>query len=300
MKVIYISGSGRSGSTLLERILHATAGCAAVGEFHCLWRLGLDAITCSCGQCAAVDPVWREILDSAGVGARELAQLAALEQTVARSGFIARHGYSIDRLRASVEVQDFLELQFRVFSAVAEKSGRALIVDSSKAGPRAWIMACDSRVRLVHLYRAPADVIGSWRSRKFDAGLGTEMQRLSLGHAAMDWWKVEYLARRLAAQRPVYMVDYHELCRNPRTVVDAMLAASGLAPSREEAWLRPDQVVATHDYHSLNGNPDRFDRSALTISLRHTDWTRYPPVEAAAIRSIGGALSLLYRRPQGL
>lgn len=298
MKVIFISGSGRSGSTLLERILHATAGCAAVGEFHCLWRLELDEITCSCGDRAAQDPYWHAVLDRAGLTSADLANLRRLENIVARSGFVARHGYSLERLREAAEVREFLDLQFRVFTAIAEQSSRSLIVDSSKAGPRAWIMACDPRVQVLHLYRPPTDVIASWRSQKFDSGLGRNMQRLPLTQAALEWWKVEYLARRLARECKVHMIDYQALCREPRAVIDGALAALGMTLSRDDAWLRPDQVVPTLEYHSLNGNPDRFDRSALTISLRSTDWSRYPTVEAAAIRSLGGALSLIAPRPR--
>ena len=184
-----------------------------------------------------------------------------------------------------------------MFEAIGAISGRQILVDSSKAGPRAWILACDPRVSLIHLYRAPSDVIASWRSRKFDKGLGSDMQRLSLGRAALDWWKSEFLARRLAAQHPVHMVDYHELCRNPRQVIDGTLAALGLPESHAAAWLQPDEVAPTIDYHSLNGNPDRFERSNIRISLRQTDWTGYSRIEGAAIRGLGGALGAVYRSP---
>ena len=194
-------------------------------------------------------------------------------------------------------MQHFLALQAQIFDAIAHVSGRSLIIDSSKAGPRAWIMACDPRVSLVHLYRRPADVIGSWRARKFDQGLGSEMQRLSLSRAAGDWLKAEHFARRLARQRRVVMIDYRALCHDPRPVIDRVLAAIDLPPTDPAGWLGPNQVHPASDYHSLNGNPDRFDRKPLTIRLRETDWDRYPPGEAAAIRCLGGLLSLAYPAP---
>jgi len=297
MRVIYISGSGRSGSTLLERILHATAGAMAVGEFHCLWRLPTSEINCSCGECVEADSFWRSTLARAGVGAGELVELQRLEGIVARSGFIARHGYSLSRLQQSPEVKRFLDLQSGLFSAIAEISGRGLIVDSSKAGPRAWIMACEPRVALLHLYRAPADVIASWRSRKFDQGLGADMPRLSHSRAALDWWKVEFLARRLASQRSIQMVDYRQLCLAPRQTIDAALAAQGLPPSRADAWLNDHMIVPTTEYHSLNGNPDRFDRDPIAIKLRRTDWSRYGFAERFAARGLGACLAAVYRAP---
>lgn len=297
MRVIYISGSGRSGSTLLERMLHSAASSSAIGEFHCLWRMDQPDINCACGSNADADPFWQEVQRRAAIGLEEMAELRRLEHVISRSTYIARHGYQLERLRAAGEVRRFLDLQFRLYEAVAEISGRAILVDSSKAGPRAWLLACDPRVSILHLYRAPADVIASWRSRKFDKGLGTDMQRLSLRQAAIDWWKVEYLARRLARETAVRMVDYQTLCQTPRSTLDGVLSAMGLPASDEAAWLQPDRVRPTLDYHSLNGNPDRFDRAPIAIHARAIDWSRYGTTETLAIRTIGTMLEALYRRP---
>ena len=297
MRVIYISGSGRSGSTLLERLLHASTDASGLGEFHCMWRVEASRLTCSCGYAAANDPFWQAALGRAGIGPREVAEARRLEDIVARSAFIVRNGFSIARLSEDRSVQRFLEIQFSLFEAVSELTGRDVVIDSSKAGPRSWILACDRRVAFVHLYRNPADALASWRSRKFDQGLGQDMQRLSVGRAALDWWKVEYLARRLGHQRPVQMVDYHRLCEAPRTTIDEALLAMNLPVTNDAAWLNTHTVQPTVNYHSLNGNPDRFDRSAIEVSLRRTDWSQYGRREAAMIRGTGMILSGLFPRP---
>lgn len=171
-KVIYITGSGRSGSTMLERILHSAAGTCAVGELHCLWRLPPARLTCSCGNAFAADTHWARILDAAGFDAATLAELRTLEATVCRTGFLARHRFSLAALAANPAVRRFRQLQFRLFDAIADMTGASVLVDSSKAGPRAWLLAGDERVGVVHLSRDPRDVLVSWRSVKFDPGLG--------------------------------------------------------------------------------------------------------------------------------
>ena len=235
-KVIYISGAGRCGSTLLERILHSAENVTSVGELHCLWRLPAEAITCSCGNAFVADAHWRAILSAAGFDAATLAELRQLEDSVCHSGFIARHRFSIDSLRDDPRVQQFLELQFRLFDAIAEVDGSTVVVDSSKAGPRAWLMACDPRVKVLHLHRDPADVIVSWRSVKFDPGLGTAMKRMPIRGAALDWWKVDRLAALLARVHPVIRVDYRELCASPQTVVANVLAAMEIALAPGPQW----------------------------------------------------------------
>ena len=297
MRVIYISGSGRSGSTLLERLLHASTDASGLGEFHCMWRVAASQLTCSCGSDSASDPFWQAARSRAGIGPGEVAEARRLEGIVARSGFIARHGFSIARLSEDRSVRRFLEIQFSLFEAVSELTGRKVVIDSSKAGPRSWILACDSRVGFVHLYRNPADAIASWRSRKFDQGLGQDMQRLSVGRAALDWWKVEYFARRLGRQRPVQMMDYHQLCKTPRQTIDQALLAMKLPVTDDAAWLGSHKARPTVNYHSLNGNPDRFDRSAIEVSLRETRWSRFGMRESAMIRGTGMLLSGLFPRP---
>lgn len=290
--LVYISGSGRSGSTMLERILHSAPGVTALGEFHCLWRLGGESIRCACGTPFANDPFWQQVLARAGIGPAELGELQRLEQQVCRSAFLARKGFSLAALARDPAVQRFLALQGALFGAIAEVSGSRVLVDSSKAGPRAWLLALDPRVQFVHLHRDPADVLVSWRSAKFDPGLGTAMKRLPIRAAALDWWKVDRLAALLARRKTVTEVDYAALCAAPRAVISMLLNQLGLGAAGEPAWLGPDKVQPGADYHSLNGNPDRFDAGPLRIALRRADWTKIAPRERPLIRAAAGALRL--------
>lgn len=297
MQVLYISGSGRSGSTLVERLLHAGGAGCALGEFHCLWRLPRDQQTCACGVPAAEDSFWTEVLAHARFTAAEFQELGRLEQTVVRTGYIAKHKFQLARLAVQADVRRFLELQFRVFEAISDVSQRSVLIDSSKAGPRAWILACDERVKFLHLWRDPADVIASWRSRKFDRGLGSEMQRLSIMRAAIDWAKVEGLMRRLGRQTKVTSLDYRAICVDPRATLDHALVASGLPPIDASSWLESHKMVPVSGYHSLNGNPDRFDREPIAVRLRETDWSKLPGFEAMRIRMQGKAMAALYPAP---
>ncbi len=297
LELLYISGSGRSGSTLVERLLHASPRFVAVGEFHVLWRLPHDQITCSCGLSLPDDPFWQGVLADAGIGPAECADLARRETQVARTARIAQAGFRLDRLRDDPEVTAFLAPQFAIMAAVVRAAGKPILVDSSKAGPRAWLLATAPASRMLHLWRHPSDVIASWRSRKFDAGLGTDMARPGVPAAAADWWKVEQLARRLAREHPVAMLDYGRLCADPAPVLAAALKAAGITGDAEIPWLDTNRVTPGGDYHSLNGNPDRFDRGPITVSARRVDWSRQQPLDRAVIPAVGGMLAALYPRP---
>lgn len=298
-RLVYVSGSGRSGSTMLERILHSAPGVFAAGEFHCLWRQPGPDIRCACGTPFAADPFWQAVLAEAGIGPAQLAELAALERAVSRTGMLARAGFSLERLGRNPSVRRFLALQDSLFRAIAKVSGRSVLVDSSKAGPRAWLLALLPAARLVHLHRDPADVLVSWRSAKFDPGLGTLMKRMPVRAAAAEWWKVDRLAGLLARQRPIMRVDYERLCAAPRPVVEDLWARLRLSPQEGPQWLSADTVQPGANYHSLNGNPDRFDAGPLRIAPRRADWSRLAPRERPAIRLAAAALrALAWQAPE--
>ena len=288
--VLYISGSGRSGSTMLERIFHSAPGVTAVGELHCLWRMEERALRCACAADFPADPFWREVLAHARIGPRDLAELRRLEARVCRTGYLAGRRFCPARLGQEQGVRSFLELNRRLFDAIARVSGSAVVVDSSKAGPRAWLLALDPQVHVIHLHRDPAEVVVSWRSVKFDPGLGTAMKRMSIAAAALDWWKVDRLTRRLARHRPVARMDYPALCARPRETIAEALAELGLTLPADPAWLGPDTLAPGADYHSLNGNPDRFDAGPLRIARRGCAWDGVSALERVPIRAIAALL----------
>ncbi|WP_299131113.1 sulfotransferase [uncultured Amaricoccus sp.] len=290
--LVYISGSGRSGSTLLERLLHADGRVFAAGELHVLWRLPPERITCSCGARFADCGTWQAILAASGLGDR-LGELAALEARVSRSGFLRRRGMRPERVLGEAEVMCFLEAQLALVAAIGAVTGKRVVVDSSKAGPRAFLLSCLDGPLFIHLRRDPGDVIASWRSRKFDRGLGADMQRLSAARAAEDWLKAEYFARAVGARRPVAFVDYAGFCGAPRATLRAI---EGRIGSRFDgvAWTGPAEFAPGAGYHSLNGNPDRFSQGPIDITHRAPDRAALSRGDRLAARVLGGLAGAMF------
>lgn len=259
-----------------------------------MWRLRTEDITCSCSASFPDDVFWREILAVAGFDAATILELGRLEALTCRTGFIARHGFSLARLAANKDVRRFLDLQTRLFDAIASVGGGSILVDSSKAGPRAWLLGTLPDVSIVHLYRDPLDVILSWRSTKFDPGLGQAMQRFGTGMAAREWWKVEQLARLLGRRRPVFRLDYAHLCAAPHEAIAALADYCGLAGQLTPQWLDPSSFAQGAEYHSLNGNPDRFDRGPVRIGARAPNWAQIRQSDRLPIGVVSAALRAVY------
>jgi len=282
--ITYVLGSGRSGSTVLERLLASAPRVTAVGEIATLWRRPLKKLTCSCGAPAPDCAFWADMRAKVGLTDTALGELAALETTVVRhKAFIS------DALRGATwaarpEAQRFLAVQSDLFSAIAEATGAQRIVDSSKAGPRAWALSALPNVSILHLRRHPGHVAASWRRVKHDPSLGGPMRRPSYPAIAREWLTAEISARRLAAIHPVTRLDYELLTDDPAA------ALRHLGPLAEGVALDGRSFAPDPDYHSLNGNPDRFDRGRIT--LKPAAPPPLPRREAAFTRLTGAALNL--------
>lgn len=283
-KVTYILGAGRSGSTVLERLLASAPGVVGVGEVATLWRRPLTDLTCSCGAPAPECEFWSEVRAKAELSDIVLRGLARLEGTAVRHGKLifdalrgARWAHRQDAIR-------FIALQADLFSAISEASNATHIIDSSKAGPRAWALSVMDRVSVLHLRRNPAEVAASWRRVKHDPSLNGPMRRPSFPAIAREWLTAEVSARRLSATRPVLRLDYEMLTTDP----DAALRRLG--PIAQGVRLDGRSFTPDPNYHSLNGNPDRFYRGQIT--LKPAAPPPLPPHDAAFARLTGAALNL--------
>lgn len=283
-KITYILGAGRSGSTVLERLLASAPGVAGVGEVATLWRRPVADLTCSCGVPAPECGFWSEVRAKAGLTGRILRDLAELEETTIRHRAIILDAMRGARWAGRQDALRFIAHQADLFGAIAEAAGATHIIDSSKAGPRAWAL-CDMKgVSILHLRRNPADVAASWRRVKHDPSLGGPMRRPSFPAIAREWLAAELSAHRLSAVRPVLRMDYEMLTTFPNA------ALRRLGPIAKDVLLNGRSFTPDPSYHSLNGNPDRFHRGQIT--LKPAAPPPLPRRDAAFAWLTGAALNL--------
>ncbi|MEP7349716.1 MAG: hypothetical protein ABI668_07150 [Sphingorhabdus sp.] len=55
-------------------------------------------------------------------------------------------------------------------------------------------------------------------------------------------------------------------------------------------WIDGISVHQGESYHSLNGNPDRFDKGPIRISKREADWSRISRSERLTIKATALAM----------
>jgi hypothetical protein len=214
--------------------------------------------------------------------------LAELEREVVRNRYLLRLGYDLERIRRDSRLAEFAALQMRLMEGVRTAGQGRVVIDSSKAGPRAWVLAAHLDPLILHVYRGAEDVIASWRRPKFEPSTGGLMKKPSLAQAAMDWVKAEQAARSLARVCEVQRVEYGAFSTGPRGALAAALP--GLADAVD--WIDASTVRPAAEYHSVLGNPDRFERRDIVIAPRRA--AALPGLEQGLVRMLGKTLERAY------
>ncbi|HUZ92328.1 MAG TPA: sulfotransferase [Methylocella sp.] len=294
MRIIYIMGPGRGGSTLLERVLNSAPAAFALGEFHTFWRIEHKDLVCSCGSPVPRCSFWNEVIETAGVGRAELNALRRGEDAIVRTKYLVKRRFSLPGIAADPAVRSFIELQRVLFETISTVSGCETLVDSSKATQRAWILATMQEVSILRLYRNATDTIVSWRLPKWDKGLNTPMRKMSIQRAAFEWWRIENFGRRLGRSYPITRINYEEFVASPKDVLNDINDESIRDLTAQIAWLDERTVNPSQCYHSLNGNPDRYETGPITIGPPKVRHGELPSREVPLIRAVGGLLTALY------
>ena len=191
--VVYLGGFGRSGSTLVERMLGAADGWVNVGELVDLARSVAPADElCGCGApllaVPDVDAGRRRRLQ--GLDRGRAGPPGALHRAAARQRHLP--GLLGSRRAPSAALVDLRTAYTRIYQAVAEVTGSRVVVDASK-GPalgQALAGAPGIDLRMLNVVRDPRAVAWSW-SRRVErphatAG-GEQMWRIPAHRSAAQW-----------------------------------------------------------------------------------------------------------------
>lgn len=247
-RVLYITSRGHSGSTLLSLLVSGHSQVVSAGELKMLSNPDPQRRLCSCHrQVPSQCPFW-----------------GAVEQRV--QGLV---GCSLDQLQLVEGGNDatFLHHNEALFTAIAQVSGSALIVDSSKSLPRlSRLLSVGGKgaafeLHPVHLHRGPFGSMNSARKR------GDVLRQ-----AAYNYTRLFFLTReRLRGVRSL-RVYYERLAADPRAEMGRVMAWLNL-PLEEGQFQWRDGIR-----RDIHGNDMRFgssDQIRVDQSWRHQlTWTQ--------------------------
>jgi hypothetical protein len=277
VKVLYIGGYSRSGSTLVDRMLGQIPGVTSTGELAYIWRRAVyENRLCGCGVRFRDCSFWNDVAEEAFGGWRnvDVDEMMALYHGVNRHRFLpllvtpsVAPGYR-RRLR------DYAEILETLYRAIQTVDGSRLIVDSTTDPSYAFLLrhvgAIDLRV--VHLVRDSRGTAFSWTRRvvRSDSPETTVyMKRFHPATTAFRWSVYHSLFHLLAALGvPQLFLRYESVVKTPRQALEKMMDFVGepLDADADLAFVR-DGVVDLGPHHTAAGNRVRLKQGEIALRV---------------------------------
>ena len=303
LRILYIAGWGRSGSTLLDRMLGQVTGVFSCGELRDIWRRGvIENRLCGCGEPFRDCAVWSRVGEEAfgGWDSLDVAEAQRLRDKLDRpwSPPVVMSSKAVPG--ADADVARYVELLTTLYRAIQQVTGAAVIVDSSKIPTYALLLRQIPQVdlRILHLVRDPRGVVFSWQKQVVRAdGDGTD-QMLRYGAASASaryvFYNVMAHGMRLLRHTPYQFLRYEDLIADPEPVLRRVLAHAEVTAPATLAFLKGHEATLNPN-HTVDGNPMRLKTGPLTLRVDDGWRGQMESRQRMTVTALTAPLAFLYR-----
>ncbi len=164
-EILYVMGTGRSGTTILEVLLTNDDGITGTGELKHIFR---DAfvrdLQCSCGRSGHQCELWARVLHTSGWSREDCETLrATVEQLEGHANFP-----SVYLGRTNQQLLDrYATASTTLFRSIARIMGSAVVVDSSKYPARALLLErlYPGKVKVLCITRSAQGLIAAFQKK---------------------------------------------------------------------------------------------------------------------------------------
>lgn len=268
---------GRSGGTLLGRILGNTAEAIYVGELRFFWEKGIiQNYECSCNDrfsncqfwSAVVNKYKKEVpLENIEKISRELEQIEKLKNFYTLKKIKKNHIIENPLLRK------YLDLNEKLYESIVDISGKNIIVESSRIPGRLLALSLLDKFELfpIHLIRDPRGVMNSLINqdlRNYGVVKHSDLRRI------LEWnvntvYSLKAM-RELNTDRNFY-IRYENFVRYPAKVLKELEEFLGYTFDYKEE--NGTVSVNLDSGHLFSGNESRF-KTGLTKVTEDLKWKK--------------------------
>jgi SAM-dependent methyltransferase len=293
VRIVFIGGYARTGSTLLDRLLGQIEGFASFGELRHIWdRSFLGGQLCGCGRGFRDCPFWRDVAGEAfggidAAGARSVSRAKRSTDSfwniprIAAGGWPSAYRRRLDSYRDAVRT---------LYVAIRDVSGARFLVDSTKDPQHAYLLHSipGFDVRMIHLIRDSRPVAFSWsriRPRPEVVWERRDMPRFPVIRTAMAWNLANVAAEATSrAGFPYVRVRYEDLVRAPREELRRILETLDLGAA--DLDFLEDGKATLEPAHTVAGNPLRFETGVLQIRPDEEWRGRMPAADRVVVSAL--------------
>jgi Sulfotransferase family len=304
-RLLYVGGFGRSGSTLVGRVLGQAPGALCVGETCYLATRGLlENVQCGCGTPFRDCSFWGEVGERAfgGWEAVDTERLVEADRLTSRYRTLPRQPGIGYRKELAASTRFYVDWLRDLFDAIGEVSHAKMIIETSKDP---WFAGLLTRmhnrdVRIIHLVRDSRAVAYSWtRSKQAPGPVGQQnyMPKFRPFNAAVRWSIANTSFHLLSREASAYArIGYEKFVADPRGTLRGLGATAGSPVDLPWSELTGDSVLLS-DHHIFSGNPMR-DRTGWLEMRIDDEWrSRLPLRQVAEVTAVTWPLLGLYGYP---
>jgi hypothetical protein len=272
LKVVYVAGMLRSGTTLMSAALGALPGAATMGETVVLWQAAAERRVCTCltplPDCEVWGPVLDEVLSTFPEfhGPSDIHALVTSAIRIRRARRLARAPESD---RDSQKYAAVLACTYRAFSRV---TGASIVVDASKSPAVAALLPLipGAEPSVVHLIRDPRAVAASEGAAETRSGVDPSLAPPVRGplRSALTWdgynLAADLVARHQRERLTWVRLRYEQFVAAPKQAFDTLTGALGL--NADTSPFVGDRELQLPPTHEAAGNPNRFEGQRRIIN----------------------------------
>lgn len=274
--IVLILGDGRSGSSLLEAQLSRAFGLTALGEARWFFQRGLrDDELCSCGERFSNCAFWSQIRKEVKLENFEGAKLTGLADKLdlGSQRRVFKNFYL--HVRREPGMQKLIAAAQNIWIA-AEKQSPYGIIDSSKSTAYFLLLCYGTsffeHIRVVHIVRDPRSVAAS-RQRIRTRVESSDPANRKMPLVGPVKSSLMWLLANFSAEIFCCLVKTATRIRYEDLVDDHQATLSSISASLD---LRPRKFSGESDlYHSMSGNPTRFEADFALPTRRETGVPRF-------------------------
>lgn len=302
IRILFIAGHTRSGSTLLDRMLGQVNGFFSIGEAKGAWDAFIGNWLCECGKSVKECNFWNSVVKVAfgGFSDIDLDKVRSLQQSVSRIRYLPMLSFPTLRLskyrRRHAEYGEILD---RFYKAIWAVSGEQIIIDSSKNPAHALLLneVSDIKLNVIHLIRDSQAVAYSWqRKRRRPEVTAEEAHQETYGPviSSLQWsWAnvaSEWLSH-VASQST--RVKYEDLANSPREIVLRIFDDLQLEKPSLDFFV-DGSTIKLQSGHTIFGNPMRMEGGVLKIRPDMEWQQKMTPSNRLTVTALTGPLLLRY------
>jgi hypothetical protein len=298
VKVLYIAGCERSGSTILQNVLGQTEGFFAAGELRNIWLRLLGNKLCGCGVALRDCEVWRSVLEEAfgGVDCVDAQGMARLRK-IASNRHLPLMLWPAGRRMLLSRLGNYPATLETLYRAIQSTTGSRVIVDSSKSPLYGQVLGLLPSIDLyvVHIVRDPRGVEHSRLRRKKSGHSNYADHNLLRSSLVWDISNLteEVYGRRLPGRH--MRVRYEDFVQAPKEQVNRVLRLLG------EDVLQPpivhERLVSLDATHTVGGSPSRRRTGEIELRLDEEWKTKMEQKDKVAVTALTWPLLLWYGYP---